>query len=74
LVLVPVLLSSSSVFLSDEVVRRHGAPDTVELFVLDDDPKRLQKRCLLSFAVVPEHHVLQELIVLLGELGVMVLG
>ena len=48
LVLVPVFLSSNWVFISDDVVRRHSAPNTVEVFALDDDPRLLQKLAMLT--------------------------
>ena len=40
LVLVPVLLASTPVSVSGDVVRRHLAPNTVEVLVLGDHPKK----------------------------------
>ena len=46
LVLVPVLLASSLVSVSDDVVRRHLAPNTVEVLILGDHPKKSQTMML----------------------------
>ena len=42
LVLVPVLLASKPVSVSGDVVRRHLAPNTVEVLVLGDHPTKVK--------------------------------